>query len=90
MSAGSCGWREVEFIRADWASYLNLDRLPERSGCSGDQLRRIILKKVAGNGLHAGANVVPNSIDDDTWSVADDGPWLDRAQVLRFYALNPP
>jgi hypothetical protein len=45
---------------------------------------------VAGNGLHAGANVVPNSIDDDTWSVADDGPWLDRAQVLRFYALNPP
>jgi hypothetical protein len=81
---------QVEFIRADWASFLNPDRLPQKAGCPHGRLRGMILKEVTDNALDTGAAVVLERIDDDTWSVADQGSGLERAQVVRYFAVDRP
>jgi hypothetical protein len=82
--------REIEFIRADWALFLHPDRLPQKAGCPRDRLRAMILKEVVDNALDAGAEAVLDQIDPDTWAVIDDGPGLDREQVVRLFAVNRP
>jgi hypothetical protein len=80
--------REVAFVRADWALFLHPDRLPQKAGCPKDRLRAMILKELADNGLDAGAKVTVDQLDLDTWVVTDDGPGLDREQVVRLFAVN--
>src|SRR3712207_5577463 len=82
--------REIEFVRADWALFLHPDRLPQKAGCPRDRLRAMILKELVDNALDAGADAVLDQIDPDTWSVTDDGPGLDREQVVRLFAVNRP
>src|SRR3954469_2829784 len=82
--------REVEFVRADWALFLNPDRLPQKAGCPRDRLRAMILKELVDNALDAGAEVDFQPLDESTWRVTDDGPGLDRGQVVRLFAVNRP
>ena len=82
--------REIEFVRADWALFLHPDRLPQKAGCPRDRLRAMILKELVDNALDAGAEVTLDQIDPDTWVVTDDGPGLDRGQVVRLFAVNRP
>jgi hypothetical protein len=82
--------REIEFVRADWALFLHPDRLPQKAGCPRDRLRAMILKEVVDNALDAGADAALDQIDPDTWMVTDDGPGLDRDQVVRLFAVNRP
>jgi hypothetical protein len=82
--------REIEFVRADWALFLHPDRLPQKAGCPRDRLRAMILKEVVDNALDAGADAVLDQIGPDTWAVTDDGPGLDREQVVRLFAVNRP
>src|SRR6476620_730245 len=82
--------REIEFVRSDWALYLHPDRLPQKAGCSADRLRAMILKELVDNALDAGANVTIDQVRPDTLVVIDDGPCLDRDQVVRFVAVNRP
>jgi hypothetical protein len=80
--------REIEFVRADWALFLHPDRLPQKAGCPRDRLRAMILKELVDNALDAGANTALDQIGHDTWVVTDDGPGLDREQVVRLFAVN--
>src|SRR3954468_23926871 len=82
--------REVEFVRADWALFLHPDRLPQKAGCPRDRLRAMILKELVDNALDAGAEVDLQPLDGSTWRVTDDGPGLDRGQVVRLFAVNRP
>jgi hypothetical protein len=82
--------REVAFIRPDWGLFLHPDRLPQKAGCARDRLRAMILKELVDNALDAGATATLAQVDRDTWTVTDDGPGLDRGQVLRFFAVNRP
>jgi hypothetical protein len=82
--------REIEFVRADWALFLHPDRLPQKAGCPKAVLRAMILKELADNALDVGANIVVDQLDPDTWVVTDDGLGLDRAQILRLFAVNRP
>src|SRR4051795_6868380 len=82
--------REIEFVRADWALFLHPDRLPQKAGCPRDRLRTMILKELVDNALDAGAEVDLQPLDENTWQVTDDGPGLDRGQVVRLFAVNRP
>src|SRR5690349_7750600 len=82
--------REIEFTRADWALFLHPDRLPQKAGCARDRLRAMVLKELVDNALDAGATATLAQTDPDTWIVTDDGPGLDRAQVLKFFAVDRP
>jgi hypothetical protein len=80
--------REVEFVREDWTLFLDPDRLPQKAGCPRDRLRAMVLKELVDNALDAGARINLVQVDEDTWTVTDDGPGLDRGQVVRFFAVN--
>ena len=82
--------REIEFVRADWALFLHPDRLPQKAGCPRDRLRAMVLKELVDNALDAGANAALDQIGPDTWVVTDDGPGLDREQIVRLFAVNRP
>jgi DNA topoisomerase VI subunit B len=72
------------------AAFLNPDRLPQKAGWPHGRLRPMILKELTDNALDTGAAVVLERIDDDTWSVADQGPGLEREQVVRYFAVDRP
>src|SRR4051794_4345732 len=48
----------------------------------------MVLKELVDNALDAGATAALAQVDHDTWTVTDDGPGLDREQVLRFFAVD--
>src|SRR5690242_5878875 len=86
---------DLEFVRADWALFLDPRRLPQKAGCPSDRLRAVILKELVDNALDvADATATPTLAqavaDRDTWIVSDDGPGLDRAKTLRLFAVNRP
>src|SRR3954447_25323058 len=82
--------REIEFVREDWALFLDPRRLSQKAGCPRDRLRAMILKELVDNGLDAGAEVTLDRLDPDTWLVADKGRGLDRDQVVRLFAVDRP
>jgi hypothetical protein len=45
-------------------------------------------KEVVDNALDTDADAVLDQIGPDTWLVTDDGPGLDRRQVVRLFAVN--
>src|SRR5688500_7061883 len=82
--------RELQFGGQDWGLFLDPDRLPQKAGCPPERLRAMVLKELTDNGLDAGAEVTIEQVDADTWLVADDGPGLDRGQIVRLFAVNRP
>jgi hypothetical protein len=47
-------------------------------------------KEVVDNALDTDVDAVLDQIGPDTWLVTDDGPGLDRRQVVRLSAVNRP
>jgi hypothetical protein len=47
-------------------------------------------KEVVDNALDTDADAVLDQIGPDTWLVTDDGPGLDRRQVVRLSAVSRP
>ena len=45
-------------------------------------------KEVVDNELDTDADAVLDQIGPDTWLVTDDGPGLDRRQVVRLFAVR--
>ena len=81
---------ELTFVRRDWALFLDPYRLPQKAGCRADQMRALALKELVDNGLDHAANVTLDQIDNDTWSVADDGPGMDRVRIATLFAVDRP
>ncbi|MFL5956095.1 MAG: ATP-binding protein [Solirubrobacterales bacterium] len=81
---------EIEFVREDWALFLDPRRLSQKAGCPRDRLRAMILKELVDNALDAGAEVTLDRLDPDTWLVTDNGRGLDRDQVVRLFAVDRP
>jgi Histidine kinase-, DNA gyrase B-, and HSP90-like ATPase len=81
---------ELTFVRRDWALFLDPYRLPQKAGCRSDQMRALALKELVDNGLDHAANVTLDQIDNDTWSVADDGPGMDRGRIATLFAVDRP
>src|SRR5689334_9632288 len=86
---------DIEYVREDWALFLDPRRLPQKAGCPSDRLRAVILKELVDNALDvADATATPTLAqavaDRDSWMVSDDGPGLDRAKLLRLFAVNRP
>ena len=81
---------ELTFVRPDGALFLDPKRLPQKAGCRADQVRALALKELVDNGLDHAANVTLEQIDEDTWSVADDGPGMDEARIATLFAVDRP
>ena len=47
-------------------------------------------KELVDNGLDHAEHVTLDRIDEDTWSVADDGPGMDAARIATLFAVDRP
>lgn len=81
--------QQIVYETADWQLFMSLATLPQKAGCQPRDLSNIILKELVDNALDAGAGVSLNYADG-AWTVADDGPGLDPAEVPRLFAVNRP
>ena len=53
-------------------------------------MRALALKELVDNGLDHAANVTLEQVDENTWSVADDGPGMDEARIATLFAVDRP
>ena len=81
---------ELQFVRQDWALFLHPERLAQKAGAPVRLLRRMALKELADNAADVSATVELDQLDIDTFRVGDQGPGLDRQQVVALFAVNRP
>lgn len=77
------------FERPDWSLFMDLDTLGQKAGCQSHQIGALVLRELADNALDAGAQV-SMTFDDGTWTITDDGPGLDPADVPILFSVNRP
>jgi hypothetical protein len=80
------------FERADWRLFIDPLALPQKAGCSPDQIGRVILKELVDNALDAGGD--PGKVlvvgTEFQCYVIDNGPGIDPDEVPRLFAVNRP
>lgn len=81
---------ELLFVRQDWALFLDPTRLPQKAGCSTDQLRAVALKELVDNALDHAEHVTLDQLDPNTWAVTDDGPGLTPELIATLFAVDRP
>jgi hypothetical protein len=74
----------------DWQEFTNPATLPRKAGCDPDEIGRVVLKELTDNALDSGAASVTLDGDEHSVTVSDNGPGLDRATILRVFAVNRP
>lgn len=77
------------YERADWELFLRPETLPQKAGCSLDQLGSVVLKEAVDNALDTGAEVELEPITGG-YRIADHGPGIDPTDVPRLFAVNRP
>lgn len=75
---------------ADWQVFLEPASLPQKAGCQPHRIRALVLRELADNALDTGAEVTITRNAANTWTIADDGPGLDPADVPRLFSVNRP
>ena len=77
------------YSRADWQLFLDHSTLPMMAGCQPHDLQRMILRELVDNAHDIGAKVTV-TCDRRTreYIVADDGPGIDPALVVRLFSVN--
>ncbi|MBV9584433.1 MAG: hypothetical protein JO213_06055, partial [Alphaproteobacteria bacterium] len=82
------------FERQDWTLFLDPSTLPQRAGCQPNELGRLVLKELVDNALDTGAAVTLEQGEFGAgmiaYTVTDDGPGIDPAEVPRLFAINRP
>src|SRR3982751_5993524 len=71
--------------RADWTLFRSLNTLPQQAGVPLNQMRRLVLKELADNGLDVSAVVDVWRTPDGVYVVRDRGPGIsdDPAEIAR-------
>jgi hypothetical protein len=69
--------------------FLRPETLPQKAGCSLDQLGSVVLKEVVDNALDTSPEVELESIAGG-YRIVDRGPGIDPAEVPRLFAVNRP
>jgi hypothetical protein len=80
----------ILYEREDWRLFVDPHTLPQKAGCEPDQIGRIIAKELTDNALDNWASGVVLTGDQMTCTVADNGPGLSEADMLRVFAVNRP
>jgi hypothetical protein len=78
------------YERADWQLFVRPETLPQKAGCEPNQIGRVVLKELVDNALDAGGVDVSLEWGGDGYTIKDDGPGIDPAEVARLYAVNRP
>jgi hypothetical protein len=78
------------FERDDWRLFLDSATLPQKAGCQPAMLRDLVLREIVDNALDMGTNVTLRQDNSNSWTIEDDGPGLDPADVPRLFAVNRP
>jgi hypothetical protein len=79
------------FGREDWTLFRTIEGLQQKAGVPATQLRRLVLKELADNGLDAGA-IRFGLIDAKSYFIEDDGPGLDGSpeQIAELFSIRRP
>ena len=78
------------YERDDWQLFVRPETLPQKAGCEPSQIGRVVLKELVDNALDAGSVDVSLKWDGGGYTIMDDGPGIDPAEVARLYAVNRP
>jgi hypothetical protein len=79
----------IIYQRADWQLFCRSETLPQQAGCEPDQVARVVLKELVDNALDAGADVKLEHADG-CYTVTDNGPGIDPAEIPKLFAVNRP
>jgi hypothetical protein len=77
------------YERADWQLFLRPETLPQKAGCTPQQIGRITLKEVVDNALDNGEEVKVEKIPGG-YRVIDHGPGIAPPDVPKLFAVNRP
>jgi hypothetical protein len=86
---GQAGTDTLMFERPDWSLFMDLETLGQKAGCQRHQIGALVLRELADNALDTGARVTM-TFDGGTWTITDDGPGLDPADVPILFSVNRP
>jgi len=78
-----------KFEREDWALFRTVEGLQQKAGVAKGELRRLVLKELADNGLDTGAAVRVGKTDEG-YFVEDDGGGIDPDDVARLFSISRP
>jgi hypothetical protein len=79
--------------REDWALFRTVEGLSQKAGVPVTQLRRLVLKELADNGLdNPGAKAWVKRLGPDAYVVEDNGPGLDGSpeQIASLFSIRRP
>jgi hypothetical protein len=82
--------QNLQFERQDWSLFRTLEGLQQRAGVPMSQLRRLILKELADNGLDEKAKVRVGILPGAVYYVEDDGPGIDPEKVAQLFSISRP
>src|SRR5262249_56720618 len=75
--------------REDWALSRTVEDLQQKAGVAKGELRRLILKELADNGLDTGTAVRVGKTGEG-YFVEDDGGGIDPDDVARLFSISRP
>jgi hypothetical protein len=81
--------QNVKVERQDWVLFRTVEGLQQKAGVGKADLRRLVLKELADNGLDLGCTVQVGPLGDG-YLVQDDGPGIDPDEVARLFSINRP
>ena len=83
-----------EFARQDWSLFRNLSTIGQKAGVPQAKLRRLVIKEIVDNALDAcpGHKCHIGKVDDDTFTVADNGPGIPGTpeEIAALYSISRP
>ncbi len=84
--------QDFKFEREDWTSFRTIEGLQQKAGVARGQLRRLVLKELADNGLDAGAEVTVGRLAGGGYFVEDNGPGIGGSldDIARMFSVNRP
>jgi hypothetical protein len=81
---------DFEFQREDWALCRTIEGLQQKAGVPAGQLRRLVLKELADNGLDIGADVRVGELPGGKYFVQDDGTGIAPEEVASLFSIGRP
>ena len=78
--------------RPDWSLFRTVEGLCQKAGVPPQQLRRLVLKEIADNGLDTGARVSVEELAPHAYVIADGGLGLDGTpeQIAELFSIRRP